>query len=186
MAKINKIPDFEAMGEAILKDAESYAAVTGLNFFKESFEKQGFTDTAFESWQQRKNDLRQGGAILVDTGQLRDSLQILERGNNRIKFGTFSPYAGIHNNGGLITISLTEKSRKFFWYMYYQNTDKTGTITSDGSATAASMWKALALTKKDKITIKMPKRQFIGESQTLLNNLDEWILNRIVERFKSL
>lgn len=172
MSKINKIPDFEAMGKAILKDAESYAAVTGLNFFKESFQKQGFTDNAFEPWQPRKNDLRQGGAILVDTGQLRDSLQILERGNYRIKFGTFSPYAGIHNHGGIINIPLTKKSRKFFWAMYYHTNN--------------TKYKALALTKKESVFIKMPKRQFIGESKTLLNNLDQWILNRIVERFKNL
>jgi len=172
MAEINKIPDFEALGKEILKDAESYAAVTGLNFFKASFEDQGFTDTHFEAWQSRKNDYQPDRAILISSSALMNSLQILERGNLKIKFGTYSPYAGIHNSGGTITVPVTAKSRKFFWFMWY--------------LTGIGMYKALAITKKDAVTVHIPKRQFIGESQILMNQLDEWILNRIVERFKQI
>ncbi|TWP30525.1 hypothetical protein ETU08_01835 [Apibacter muscae] len=172
MSETNKLPDLESMVTRLLKEAESYAAVSGLNFFKESFEKQGWTGTAFEPWQARTNDLRPGGAILMDSGQLRDSLQILERGDLKIKYGTFSPYASIHNHGGVMMIPITKKSRKYFWYMYYR--------------TKKELYRGLALTKKKSVRVQMPKRQFIGHSDTLMIQLDDWILNRIITRFKEI
>jgi len=71
------------------------------------------------------------------------------------------PYAAIQNNGGTITVKMTDKMRKYFWYMYKQ--------------TGKGMWKGLALTKKETLTIKIPQRQFIGNSDTLDKNIDKYI-----------
>ena len=39
----------------------------------------------------------------------------------------------------------------------------------------AERWKALALTKKSKLTVKIPKRQFLGESAELRKSINDKI-----------
>jgi len=170
MSKQHTIPDFETMARELLADTVMFAEVTALNFFKDSFYKQGWTDGAFIPWERRKTGA-DGRAILTKTGSLRDSLRVLQSSPLQIVFGTSEPYAQIHNEGGTITIKPTKKSRKFFWYMF--------------KATGQSYWKWMALTKKDTLTIHIPKRQYIGESQTLMKQLDEWFLNELQKRFNN-
>lgn len=170
--KPNEIPDFMALANEMKRDAVSYAAVTGLNFFIDSFQKQGFTDRSFEPWQKRGGGDRPGGALLVKSAHLRNSLKVMERSIDKIVFGSNSPYAKIHNEGGIINVNLTPKARRFFWFMYYATND--------------TKYKWMALTKKDSLMIKIPKRQFIGESQTLMNNLETWLKKEIENRFKSI
>lgn len=172
MNRINKTPDFLGMAETLKKDAVRYAAVEGVSFFMDSFQNQGFTDEALEPWAQRKNDLDPGRKILIKTGDLMNSIQVFDKNERRIVFGSEAEYAGIHNDGGTVKIPITQKSRKYFWVMYK--------VTGNG------MWKAMALTKKTAITIVIPKRQFIGESATFMSQLDTWIKNEILKRFKQL
>ena len=84
MGKFNTIPNFHAIGVKLVKDTARYASVKALNFFKDSFHKQGWTDTAFVPWPKRKDDQRPGGAVLTQTGNLRDSLQVLSRSATKI------------------------------------------------------------------------------------------------------
>lgn len=172
MSKINKIPDFLGMATQLKKDAVRYAAVEGINFFQDSFYNQGFTDEGFEPWQQRKNDIDPGRKILIKSAFLMQSIQVFDKSEKRIVFGSDAEHAEIHNNGGIVKIPITQKSRKYFWLMF--------------KVTGNSMWKALALTKKESITITIPKRQFIGESATFMRQLDEWVKNEILKRFKQL
>jgi hypothetical protein len=44
----------------------------------------------------------------------------------------------------------------------------------------------MAISKKDHLTIKIPKRQFIGHSETLMSNLETWFKNEIEQRFKNI
>lgn len=168
----NEVPDFLGLANEIKRDVVSYSAVTALNFFIDSFQKQGFTNSSFEPWQKRTNDARPGGALLVKSANLRNSLKVMERSIAGILFGSNSPYAKIHNEGGIINITLTKKARKFFWYMYYATND--------------SRYKWMALTKKEHLTIKIPKRQFIGHSEKLMENLETWLKNEIETRFKNI
>jgi len=166
MSKNFKTPDFSRMWKQLRQDLVEIAATEGENFFHSSFDKEGFTDVAFEPWQKTHEQL--GYKILTRGGTLRKSVQTFEESLNRIVFGSDSEYAEIHNNGGIIPI--TKRSRGFFWKMY----EKTGDIK----------WKYLALTKADHF--KMPKRQFIGESKTLLDKLDKILTGEISERFNNL
>lgn len=170
MGKFNTIPNFQAIGVKLVKDTMRYASVKALNFFKDSFHKQGWTDASFVPWEKRKDDQRPGGAVLTQTGNLRDSLQVLRRSATKIEFGTHSPYAKAHNEGETIIVPITERSRRFFWLMY--------------RLTEQPKWKWMALTKKTQLTVKMPKRQFIGESQALNQTMDTWVVNQILKRFK--
>ncbi|MFK5890766.1 MAG: hypothetical protein QM486_08555 [Flavobacteriaceae bacterium] len=172
MNKINKTPDFLRMATQLKKDAVRYAAVAGVNFFQGSFDKQGFTDAFYEPWDKRKNDLDPGRKVLVSSSYLMQSIQVFSKSNKRIVYGSDAEYADIHNNGGTVKIPITTKSRKYFWFMF--------------KATGNGMWKALALTKKQAITITIPKRQFIGESVTFMGDLDKWAKQQILKRFKLL
>lgn len=168
--KENEVPDFLKLAKEIKEECKSYVGVTALNFFIDSFQKQGFTNSSFEPWQKRSNDTRPGGALLVKSANLRNSLRLLKVEENKIIIGTTSPYAKIHNDGGTINIKLTKKARKFFWFMYKISND--------------TRYKWMAISKKEHLTIKMPKRQFIGESQVLNNQLEDWLMLHIEKRFK--
>lgn len=168
--KKNKIPNFLKLADRLIDSALRYSSVEALSFFKDSFQKQGFTDTAFTAWPSRKEDSRVGGAILVQTGNLRDSLQILSRSKLRLEFGTHAPYAKLHNEGGTFNITLTPRSRKYFWYMY--------------KATRQERWKWMAISKKNQLRVKMPKRQFIGHSENLMKDLNNWWVRKIESEFK--
>lgn len=170
MKKINKVPRFDIIGVKLVKDTARYASVKALNFFKDSFHKQGWNDAAFVPWVTRIDDQRPGGAVLTQTGNLRDSLQVLSRSATKIEFGTHAPYASVHNEGGTIRVPITQRSRRFFWMMFRM--------------TENPKWKWMALTKKNHLTINMPKRQFIGESQTLNRSMDQWVVSQILKRFK--
>ncbi len=161
MKQTNKTPDYLKIAETLKSDMVAHSADAALKFFVESFENQGFTDENFEAWKPSK------GTILIKSGDLRDSIKVIEATEEKIVFQSDEEYSQIHNEGG--TIPITKESRAFFWYMYKKS--------------KKSKWKAMALTKKKVINI--PKRQFIGESKTLMKELDQWIANEIEERNKN-
>jgi hypothetical protein len=172
MSKINTTPNFSRMAKALKKDVVRFASVSGIDFFQSSFDKQGFTDESFEPWEKRQNDLDPGRKILVQSAYLMNSIDVFDASEQRITFASDAEHAEIHNNGGTIRITITDKARRYFWYMFM--------------ATKNNMWKALALTKKTSITITIPKRQFMGESKTFMNELDVWFKAEIQKRFKQL
>lgn len=169
MRRKNEIPDFSRMAETLKADAVRFAARTGVNFFQDAFFNQGFTDTSFQPWPKRKDDFDPGRKVLVKSSALLNSIRVFEQSNERIVFGSDEEHAPIHNDGGTISVKVTAKSRKFFWAMF--------------KATGNSMFKAMALTKKDSFRVVIPKRQFIGESATLMGDLDSWIAAEINKRF---
>lgn len=144
-----------------------------LNFFKNSFRNQGFTDTALKKWPKRIGGPKnKGRALLVNSGALKRGLRIKRADATSAVVGVDDAvkYAEIHNDGG--EIPLTPKMRRFFWAMYYQ-TGKKGKV--------ANFWKNMALSKKTSITI--PKRQFIGDSQTLTRKLITFIESELTKLF---
>lgn len=165
------IPDFEGVFKKLLQDLPRYVEVTAKNFFIDSFHKQGFTNENFEAWERRNQpDYRAGGAILTATGALRNSIHTIEANTNNVTIGTYAAYAKIHNEGGIITLPVTKKMKKYFWYMY--------------KTTQNEKWKWMALTKKQTLKLKFPKRQFIGDSVVLMNNIEQWFFKEIEKRIK--
>ena len=84
--------------------------------FDQNFEREAFFS---EAWARRKSPTRPDGHILVDTGNLRRSIQSRTT-DNSITFFTTEPYAEIHNDGGEIVV--TAKMKKYFWHKYYEAT----------------------------------------------------------------
>lgn len=107
---------------------------------------------------------------MTSTGYLRDSIEVAEKTNHSITIGSYVQYAQIHNEGGTIHIPITPKMKKYFWAMYQKTKDE--------------KWKYMALTKKQNISLKFPKRQFMGYSATLMKILDEELKKYIEKSFK--
>lgn len=152
------MPRFDQIPEGLFEGIAKHAAGQAISHFKGSFFKQGFTDTSFVAWPKRADSL--GHKLLRLSNTLMDSVKATTVTKDRVEItaGEGVPYAAIHNNGGTIKVKVTQKMRKYFWYMYKQ--------------TGAGMWKGLALTKKEMLSITIPQRQYIGESETLNKNID--------------
>ena len=158
------------MAHNAMREIRKTAELDGVSFFKENFNREGFLNDVLEPWEKRKNDIDPGRAILMKSSALRDSIAVFESNNQRIVFGSDEPYAAIHNEGGTIKITVTTKMRKFFWAMYYK--------------TEQERYKYMALTPKQELSIAIPKRQFIGESATLMNELEAEFNKIIIKQFQ--
>jgi phage gpG-like protein len=160
-----------------LKLMRSIAAMA-LTFFKSSFVNQGFTDDSLQKWDGRKGGPRnKGRAVLVDRGILKRGIRVkgVTGSNATIGVDSAIKYATIHNQGG--TIPITPKMRRFFWAMYFKFGGKLKTPPE-----AAIYWRNLALSSNTEITI--PKRQFIGDSQTLDKQAFEFLTQELNQFFK--
>lgn len=166
------VPDFRKLAENVMKDLPKNVSEKARAFFISAFIKQGFTDTSFIPWVKRKDDFSH--KLLQQSLALKNSINITKADFESVEItaGEGINYGAIHNEGGTITVKVTPKMKKFFWAMYKK--------------TEVEKWKWLALTKKENFIIKIPKRQFIGKSETLMTNLDNMFINEIYNYFKNL
>lgn len=154
-------PDFKVTRMAmddVFKNLPTWAGNAALNFFKDSWKRQGFIDRRFERWPKRKKD--QAGkarALLVKTGALRRSLR-LKVGDTWFEVYTDMVYAKAHNEGAVITQTVTPRQRRYFWAMHSK-------AKKLGRSQEADQWKGMALSQT--LTIRIPKRQFMGHSNVL-------------------
>lgn len=136
-----------------------------LAVFDENFDNGGFTDKVFIRWKPRKNDTenrgrrlgdggrQQGRAILIRSGALRRSLRIdwaFPHGVRLLAGNQDVPYAGIHNEGGKITGSVSVRS--------FERTSKGKQQT------------VKAHTRQ--LDITMPRRRFMAPSAKLMDRVD--------------
>lgn len=148
--------------QRLLKDLPKVAGNTALNFFRDRFREKAWVDRNRQPWPARKRSGR--GSLLLVTGELRDSMRVVP-GSHSVEVvsdtrSTDSPkgYGQIHNEGGTLQVSVTKKMRAYAWYMYKR--------------TGEDMWKGIALTNKKRFTIRIPRRQFMGHSQLLMQRLE--------------
>ncbi|GAB1370257.1 hypothetical protein MASR1M45_03170 [Candidatus Kapaibacterium sp.] len=92
---------------------------------------------------------------------LMSTIEVRPQGKSSIAISANSPYAAIHQYGGILTptIPITSNMRKFFWAKYYNS----GLVN----------WKAMALTKKKELkpVIQIPARPFITLTEEDLENI---------------
>ena len=155
--------------------------------FDRNFERQGFFN---EAWQRRKSPIREGGSILKDSGRLRRSIKS-QISNDNITFYSSLPYAEIHNEGGMITV--TARMKRYFWAKYMEATGsfgrkKNGQLRQDKRnmrlSNEAEYWKFMALMKVGKV-IKIPQRQFLGHSPEVEKTVRDVIENNLSEYFNN-
>ena len=97
-------------------------------------------------WKKSRRAEEKGEKTLVDKAHLQNSITVNRQGNTFIA-GTSMIYAAAHNFGTQINPKVTPKMKRFAWYRYHK--------------TKEDMWKGLALTKKDRLNINLPKREFM-------------------------
>lgn len=151
--------------------------------FQDNFRKSGFVDGGLHPWPKTKRQLSGGtsaasqhGPLLSNRNHLFNAVRYVP-GDYRVKIVNDVPYAPIHNWGGETNPTVTPKMRRFAWAMYYQTGGKPSSKTkgrksadkgsNEALSPEAKMWRALALTKKTKLKVKIPQRQFIGQSREL-------------------
>jgi phage gpG-like protein len=143
-------------------DAKDVIGVESVKLFKQNFQEEGFNG---QKWAARKTK-RFGGTnsqkVLTKSGELSESITYKIDGDAVIIYSD-KPYAEIHNEGGEITV--TPNMKKYFWAQYYA-------AAEIKDAELMEQYKAMALAKK----IVIPKREYIGESPQLVEN----ITNKIV------
>ncbi|KAA6347171.1 hypothetical protein EZS27_005340 [termite gut metagenome] len=204
MENTNETPDFSAMAKNLLENAHRYAGSEAVKFFKESFVKQGFIDKSLTAWQKTMNPLV-GKRTLYKQGVLMQSIRKVQETPERIVVESDTPYSEIHNEGGEITV--TKAMKAHFWKLYYEfaghskkvsetaplrkrrskkdakmEYSKSVTLKIEKLNAQAEFCKRMALMKEGS-KIKIPKRQFMGHSDTLVKQFDKWFTGEISTQF---
>lgn len=161
--------------------------------FQDNFRRGGFVNRELHPWQKSRRLLTGGtgaannwGTLLSGHNYLFDSIKYIPS-DYRVKVSNDLIYAPIHNWGG--TIPVTNRMRGHAWKMFYlasgkerkavkgptKRTKKAKAVTPVNPE--ADFWKRFALTKKSKI--RMPQRQFLGESEELTGKIRNKIENEL-------
>jgi phage gpG-like protein len=128
-------------------------------------DRQGFLNGGLHKWQKTKRQTSGGtsaaanyGALLSSRNHLLSSIKYTP-GDYRVVVSNGLEYAPVHNWGGTVQPTITPKMRKFAWAKHYKE--------AGADKKKDTLWKRLALTKKTKLNIRIPQRQFLGESEEL-------------------
>lgn len=148
--------------------------------FDQNFERKAFFD---DPWPGVRMPNKRG-SLMLRTGRLRRSLRARVAGS-AVVFTSSTPYAQLHNAGGKVKV--TAKMKRFFWAMYYKNTNAIRYDVKTKSAVynartrrltdEAAWWKALAL-KPVGETLTFPKRQFIGNHPQVKKAIERVVKGR--------
>jgi phage gpG-like protein len=185
MAKQNKfnLKNIDKKARKALEAAIVDVGNTARVFFIDNFRKQGFDDKNVQKWKPRKvADKRAGRAILVKTGDLRRS--IIRNPANRaaltVKISTDLAYAKIHNDGGNV-IQYVKPHRRF---VDQGDTMGTGVFNIKSRKEKQAKVKVKQDVKAFSRKVRMPKRQFMGDSYNLNEKVKAVIVKRLDKVFK--
>ena len=143
--------------------------------YQDNFRKGGFVNGGLKRWPQTKRQSSGSKSaaagyspLLSRRNHLFSSVKYTP-GDYRVRVANDVEYAPLHNWGGETHPTVTPRMRKFAWAMDYKAVGKRkkGKTRQGELPPEAGMWKGLALTRKKKLKVKIPQRQFIGESTEL-------------------
>lgn len=164
----------------LIKKLPQWAGREAVNFYKDSWRRQGFINTSVEKWAARKSDNKWGKtskrkkksrAILVQSGQLRRSIRYKVSGNTITVF-TDVPYAQVHNEGLKVATTQTIKTHTRQAHKRKGKEVKETTVR----------------THSRRVNFKMPKRQFMDVPGRAISPFLEkrfvFHIARAIEKFK--
>jgi len=168
----NKFKEIQKDYQKLKRKLPRLTGQLGVNFFKDNFRRQGFKNNGkIDKWKKRKNQGAEGKrkrGILIGSTKLKRSIGIVRASPSEVMIAAKGiDYAQIHNEGGKINQTVTNKQRAFFWAKF--------------KATGNELWKRMALATK--LEINIPKRQFMGNSTDLDKQIDELIFNNLKDIF---
>lgn len=172
-----KVKEFETLAN---RDFPIVVGSMAQRHFEDNFYKGGFVNDGLKPWQRSKRQsgssayARRGTLIGSENTNLMNGIKYIHNGNKATVFNKVL-YAPVHNWGGTMHPTVTPKMRRFAWAKYFQaigappkEISHKALVTRKVSLNKeAMMWKGMALTKKTKLSIKMPQRQFLGRSKEL-------------------
>lgn len=154
---------------------------------KENFRLGGYIDDGLHPWPKTRRQMSGSPAAVAQYGPLQSGRNYLSGsiryvpGDAQVTIGTSVPYAAVHNEGATVTAHprVTPKMRRFAWAKFFENGGKGATVPA---GSPAGLWKALALTKKDRLTVtsRIPRRRFLGISK----ELREIIINTVRDELR--
>lgn len=165
--------------------------------FQKNFDKSGFVNGGLHPWKPSRRLSSGGSGAAAKYGTLLSSRKHLYSSINytpadyRVRVSNEVLYAPLHNWGGVTSPTVTDRMRRFAWAKFYEASGKSKKAATGrkkrkktGSAkgqenTQAQFWKRLALTKKTKLQVRIPQRQFLGESAELTSAIKARIENEI-------
>ena len=180
------------MKRYINSTAPRIAGQIAVNHVRADFRKGGLTNNGFHQWPMTKRQqsgesgaASQYGPLLSGRNHLMNSVTA-QPGEGHVRIYTDVPYASIHNFGGILRPKVTTKMRKFAWAMFYKETGYKKGKKQKRTSGKGDQWKALALTKKTQLSIRIPQRQFLPPkpSPELVQKINKRIdadLSRIIQ-----
>lgn len=156
------------------------------NHFRDNFRQGGFVDRELRPWPRTRRQQSGAGTAESRYGPLLSSREhlMLSVEHTTYDYGALVynrvPYAPIHNWGGTTHPTVTPRMRRYAWWRYYAagGGKKNGTGKTAGGE-EAEQWKRLALTKKKKLTVRIPQRQFLGASARLEETIRKELENEL-------
>lgn len=153
--------------------------------FQENFRQGGFVNEGFHPWPKAKRLLSgrtdaasNNGTLLSGNKTLFKSVAYVPS-DYRVRIFNDVIYAPIHNWGGFVNATVTDRMRRFAWAKFYEASGKKRKAATGQKkrskrrsvakplSTQAQFWKNMALTKKKRLHIHIPQRQFLGVSEEL-------------------
>jgi len=156
-----------------------------VNFFKDRFRAQAWTDEAASPWKARKpgSKRNKGRGILISSGRLRNSIRIVSTTANSVTVGTDVPYAEVHNEGFTGTQSVKGFKRKKFHKSTVYSTQVFNIKSRKGRKSTVKNEVGESYVKPFTRKMDMPRRRFIGESKLLTHKLEQLITKVINKIF---
>lgn len=200
--QIMDIKDFSALLKAKQKELDTLmrrelpvkVGRMAKDHYQDNFRKGGFVNGGLRRWPVTKRQ-RSGsksaaagyGPLLSRRNHLFSSVKYTP-GDYRVRVANDVKYAPPHNWGGETRPTVTPRMRKFAWAMYYKAAGirkkaakgkRKGKTRQRELPPEAGMWKGLALTRRKKLKVKIPQRQFIGESTELNKQIRQTVETEI-------
>lgn len=185
--------------KAIASDLPRRVGKIAVDYYRDSFDQQGFLNNGRHPWKPAnrigtvKGAQGKYGTLLSRRKELYNSIHFVP-GNAKVNVISNKPYSRIHNEGGITHPKVTPKMRKWAWANYYEQVGKVTTNkktgrsyqswSSDKSA-KINFYKAIALTKKTQLNVTIPKRQFMGKAPELNSMIKADVLGYVEKIMKS-
>jgi phage gpG-like protein len=161
------------MAQAMQATARKLPRMLGTEIVR--YSNQRFTEQGWDGkpWKDRKNPLSKkngGRAILIKSGRLRRGIRMTSVSFTSVTVGVNLPYAAAHNNGfkGIENVRAHQRKIKYkSQFTDLSNTDGTGKRGKKRVRTQVYQTDVKAHSRN----MRMPQRQFLGDSPYLRRNL---------------
>ncbi|NOS92456.1 MAG: hypothetical protein HOP30_11075 [Cyclobacteriaceae bacterium] len=159
-----------------------------VNFALDNFRMQGFQGATFQPWAKRKvswvKSKRSGRNLLVDTARLRRSIRITAMTMDYVSIGSDVKYARAHNEGvnGLGVIQTVRGFKRNKTYLDEVSAPRARKAKYEKSIVGQSQVSA----HTRRIVMRIPKRQFIGNSPYLDQRIKRVVTAAFMKEIKTL